>query len=192
MSKIDVFKHLELIGHTVKDKITGFRGIVTAIRFDLYGCIIAEITSEKYSETGDVTIKHYDLIRLEVDTTIDPCQIKEYVGHEREKLKTFVEELGLTAVDSVSKFSGVITGLFVTPVSIKYIVNGNPKNQAESDKSFSLVFPVEQIRKGERVLDYPNFFDEGEKEKEERMRAGGKGAEQEQILNSSPCLLPDL
>lgn len=29
----------ELLGKKVEDKITGFRGIVTSISFDLYGCI---------------------------------------------------------------------------------------------------------------------------------------------------------
>lgn len=32
-------KHLNLLGHRVKDKVTGFSGIVTSVTFDLYGCI---------------------------------------------------------------------------------------------------------------------------------------------------------
>lgn len=33
--------HLGLLGHTVRDRITGFRGTVTSICFDLYGCVQA-------------------------------------------------------------------------------------------------------------------------------------------------------
>lgn len=36
-----VYKHLGLLGKRVEDKVTGYRGIVTNVAFDLYGCIQA-------------------------------------------------------------------------------------------------------------------------------------------------------
>lgn len=39
MSK--VHEHLNLLGHIVKDRVTGFEGVVTSVGFDLYGCIQA-------------------------------------------------------------------------------------------------------------------------------------------------------
>jgi hypothetical protein len=32
-------KHLELLGMRVEDRVTGFKGVVTSVTFDLYGCI---------------------------------------------------------------------------------------------------------------------------------------------------------
>ena len=34
-------KHVELLGHRAVDKITGFKGVIDSISFDLYGCIQA-------------------------------------------------------------------------------------------------------------------------------------------------------
>ena len=41
---MQVQKHMELIGMKVKDKVTGFKGVVSSIAFDLYGCIQAIVT----------------------------------------------------------------------------------------------------------------------------------------------------
>lgn len=38
---IHVKKHLELLGFTVKDVVTGFHGVVASVSFDLYGCVQA-------------------------------------------------------------------------------------------------------------------------------------------------------
>jgi len=39
MTKVE--EHLSLLGMKVEDKVTGFKGIVASISFDLYGCIQA-------------------------------------------------------------------------------------------------------------------------------------------------------
>lgn len=36
--------HIDLLGAKVKDKVTGFEGVVTSVSFDLYGCIQAVVT----------------------------------------------------------------------------------------------------------------------------------------------------
>lgn len=36
--------HLELLGFNVSDKVTGFKGVVSSISFDLYGCVQANVT----------------------------------------------------------------------------------------------------------------------------------------------------
>jgi hypothetical protein len=41
MSKVQ--KHLSLLGHRVRDRVTGLDGVVTSVCFDLYGCIQAVI-----------------------------------------------------------------------------------------------------------------------------------------------------
>lgn len=35
--------HLAMLGHRVRDKVTGFEGVVSTISFDLYGCVQAII-----------------------------------------------------------------------------------------------------------------------------------------------------
>jgi hypothetical protein len=39
-------KHLSLLGHRVKDRISGSTGVVDSICFDLYGCVQATINQE--------------------------------------------------------------------------------------------------------------------------------------------------
>ena len=38
---MEVQKHLDLLGLRVEDKVTGLKGVVTSVSFDLYGCIQA-------------------------------------------------------------------------------------------------------------------------------------------------------
>lgn len=38
---LKVKEHLNLLGFPCKDKVTGFKGVITTIGFDLYGCIQA-------------------------------------------------------------------------------------------------------------------------------------------------------
>lgn len=38
---INLKKHLDLLGHRVEDRVTGFTGIAASVTFDLYGCIQA-------------------------------------------------------------------------------------------------------------------------------------------------------
>lgn len=39
----NVQQHLALLGHKVKDKVTGLEGVCSSISFDLYGCIQATL-----------------------------------------------------------------------------------------------------------------------------------------------------
>ena len=40
---MEIKKHLDLLGLKVKDKVTGFCGVIDSISFDLYGCVQASI-----------------------------------------------------------------------------------------------------------------------------------------------------
>lgn len=63
---MEVKKHMNLLGHRAKDKITGFEGVVTSLSFDLYGCIMAAINPGLTSE-GKLGDSHwFDVARLEV------------------------------------------------------------------------------------------------------------------------------
>lgn len=65
MDKIYIEKHMRLLGLKVKDRVTGFSGIVTSIAFDLYGCIQALVNAgmNKDGKLGDNTV-WFDTNRL--------------------------------------------------------------------------------------------------------------------------------
>ena len=56
----EVHKHLDLLGMTVKDKVTQIRGVVTSVSFDLYGSIQAAVTM------NDSVSYWYDITRLDI------------------------------------------------------------------------------------------------------------------------------
>lgn len=58
-------KYLSLLGLPVRDRVTGFVGIVTTISFDLYGCIQA-IVSPGLHEGKLADAAWFDTKRLEV------------------------------------------------------------------------------------------------------------------------------
>lgn len=59
-------KHVDMLGLRVRDKVTGFTGIVESIGFDLYGCVQA-IVKPVADEKGDVKDgRWHDIQRLVV------------------------------------------------------------------------------------------------------------------------------
>lgn len=61
-----VQEHLHLLGLRVRDRVTGFEGVVTSVCFDLYGCIQAIIHPGLGADgkMGDQT--WFDVNRIEV------------------------------------------------------------------------------------------------------------------------------
>ena len=59
-------QYLDIMGYEVKDKVTGFEGVVTSVSFDLYGCIQCVVTP-KLNKDGKKEDSHwFDYHRLEV------------------------------------------------------------------------------------------------------------------------------
>lgn len=57
-------KHLKLLGLKVKDCVTGFKGVVTGINFDLYGCVQAIVTRELKNNDDKIESRWFDITRL--------------------------------------------------------------------------------------------------------------------------------
>ena len=55
---------LELLGKRVTDKVTGFKGVVTTVAFDLYGCIQAIVQPSVSKEGNPVESAWFDVDRL--------------------------------------------------------------------------------------------------------------------------------
>lgn len=69
--------HLELLGWKVKDKVTGFKGVVTHIGVDLYGCIQAIVHPpiDVMSKLRDSA--WFDIARLE---KVGPKRVMKPIG----------------------------------------------------------------------------------------------------------------
>lgn len=62
-------KHIDLLGHSAKDKITGFSGVIDSVCFDLYGCVQASL-KPKIDSSGKVPDGYwFDVTRLKITST---------------------------------------------------------------------------------------------------------------------------
>lgn len=46
-------EYLNILGHEVTDKVTGFTGIATTVGFDLYGCVQVIVSQPGLTEKGE-------------------------------------------------------------------------------------------------------------------------------------------
>ena len=65
-SKSAVNRHLDLLGLKVRDKITGFEGIVSSVSFDLYGCIQTVVSPAVDKDMKKENDRWFDTTRLEI------------------------------------------------------------------------------------------------------------------------------
>lgn len=63
---MEIRKHIDMLGLKVEDKVTGFRGVVSSISFDLYGCIQAVVSPGVDKEGKVPDGRWFDVLRLKV------------------------------------------------------------------------------------------------------------------------------
>jgi hypothetical protein len=63
---MQIKKHLELLGLKVEDKVTGYRGVVASISFDLYGCVQAIVNPGLGKDKKLADSNYFDVNRLKV------------------------------------------------------------------------------------------------------------------------------
>ena len=63
---VQVQKHLEYLGLRVKDKVSGFEGVITSVSFDLYGCIQVIVHPGTDKDGKLLEPCWFDIARLEV------------------------------------------------------------------------------------------------------------------------------
>lgn len=63
---INVNKHLEMLGRRAEDRVTGFKGVVGSIYFDLYGCVQAVLTPNVDKDGKKADAHCFDVSRLVV------------------------------------------------------------------------------------------------------------------------------
>lgn len=62
----EIINNVDLLGFNAEDKVTGFKGVITTMSFDLYGCIQAAITP-KVDKGGNILDgRWFDITRLKI------------------------------------------------------------------------------------------------------------------------------
>lgn len=77
MSKAN--EHLALLGLKCKDRVTGFKGVITSISFDLYGCIQATVNPGLDAEEKQREPFWFDVNRLEITNKTPVMQQPDFV-----------------------------------------------------------------------------------------------------------------
>lgn len=75
---VNVKKHLGLLGLKVQDKVTGFKGVVASIHFDLYGCVQALVNPGKGKDGKLGEQVYFDVSRLEVKNPKPVMDVPNY------------------------------------------------------------------------------------------------------------------
>lgn len=62
----EIKRQMKLLGTKVRDRVTGFSGVVSSVSFDLYGCVQAVVTPH-VDDKGEIKDgRWFDTSRLEV------------------------------------------------------------------------------------------------------------------------------
>lgn len=60
-------RYTAILGHKVKDKVTGYEGVATSVSFDLYGCVQVIVSPPGVDKDGKTFVGHwFDHKRLTV------------------------------------------------------------------------------------------------------------------------------
>lgn len=85
--------HLNLLGFKVKDQVTGFKGVVSSISFDLYGYTKAFVTPKTKLDGTAGESRWFDVSRLKVTSNKRVMQVPDYAqGYIAEGLKGAAEK----------------------------------------------------------------------------------------------------
>lgn len=72
-----------LLGRRVKDKVSGYTGVVISVTFDLFGCIQAIVKPEVTIKDGSQKVDEghwFDITRLEILDTKPVMDLPDYVA----------------------------------------------------------------------------------------------------------------
>ena len=78
--KMGTKKHLDMLGMKVVDRVTGMRGVVSSISFDLYGCIQAIVVPPVDDDGKLPGGKWFDVARLKVTGKKRVMDVPDFEG----------------------------------------------------------------------------------------------------------------
>ena len=67
LHRASVLSAVESLGYPCEDKITGFKGILASVHFDLYGCVQTMVTPKVRGDEQKAESKWFDINRLKID-----------------------------------------------------------------------------------------------------------------------------
>lgn len=73
-------EHFKLLGYQVRDVVTGFKGTVTTIGFDLYGCVQAVVTPPLAKGETESIGRWFDTKRLVITGKKPVMKVPEFVN----------------------------------------------------------------------------------------------------------------
>lgn len=76
--------HVDLLGKTARDKVSGYQGVVVTVAFDLFGCVQA-ILKPPVDKDGKIQDGHFfDVNRLEIVDAPRVMPVPEYASKPAE------------------------------------------------------------------------------------------------------------
>ena len=63
----NIKEHLDLLGRKAVDRVTGYKGVVSSVSYDLYGCIQAALTPPVGKDGQTVEGRWFDVARLKIN-----------------------------------------------------------------------------------------------------------------------------
>jgi hypothetical protein len=107
---MSITKHLDLLGKRVRDKITKFEGGVESIRFDVFGCIQANVVALVADKEVPVNYS-FDVSRLDVLHGLFACKTDALSTALEQALETY---LGFSVADLLTETEGVVISVDVS------------------------------------------------------------------------------
>jgi len=76
----EIAKHFEMLGHKGKDKVTGFKGVITSLSFDLYGCVTCILSPPLDKDKKIVDGRWFDVTRIEITSKKPVMDLPDFVA----------------------------------------------------------------------------------------------------------------
>lgn len=150
---MEAYEHLGILGHRVRDKVTGVQGFVVGVTYDLYGCIQAEVLPPTDSDNKTKDATWFDVNRL--DSTV--VSARDLQKPSIEDFRSKLGILGKKVEDAATGTKGVVT-------SVLFVFNGSDSlvivNPGLDDKGLQLPHiwvHRERLVEGSTVMDPPNW-----------------------------------
>jgi len=77
---MSIEKHIDILGKRVKDKVTGFAGVVESVAFDLYGCIQCTVKPSMKRDGTSRDAMWFDIARLTVTSPKRVMELPDFIS----------------------------------------------------------------------------------------------------------------
>lgn len=78
---------IRLLGRRVEDRVTGFKGVITSVSFDLYGCVMCVVTPPTKEDGNETKAGWFDVQRLQVEPGDPVMPLPTFAASVREHEK---------------------------------------------------------------------------------------------------------